>query len=84
LQGRKGNDLKNEIYIVLKISTDINMNFGLEKCARICVKRGRVQSKMHIGNKFENDIKELDPRKAYRYIGMKKILTFSIRTRKKS
>jgi len=84
LQGRKGNDLKNEIHIVLTISTDINKNFSLEKCERICVKRGRVQSKMHIGNTVENDIKELDPRKAYKYKGMKKILTFSIRTRKKS
>ena len=23
---------------------------------------------MHIGNTFENDIKELDPRKAYKYV----------------
>jgi len=54
--------LKNEIKIVQTISKDINMNFGLEKCARICLKRGRVQSKMHIGNTFETDIKELDPK----------------------
>ena len=40
------------------------------ECARICLKRGRVQSKMHIGNTFENDIKELDPRKAYNYLGI--------------
>ena len=33
------------------------MNFGLEKCARICLKRGGVQSKMHVGSTFENDIK---------------------------
>jgi len=46
------------------------MNFGLEKFARICVKRGRVQSKMHIGNIFENGIKELDPRKASKYLGI--------------
>ena len=25
---------------------------------------------MHIGNTFENDIKELDPRKAYKYLGI--------------
>jgi len=42
------NDLKNEIKIVQTISKDINMNFGLEKCARICSRRGKVQSKMHI------------------------------------
>ena len=29
-----------------------------------------VQSKMHIGSTFENDIKELDPRKAYKYLGI--------------
>jgi hypothetical protein len=44
------------------------MNFGLEKCARICLERGRVQSKMQIGSTLENDIKELDPRKAYKYL----------------
>jgi len=25
---------------------------------------------MHIGSTFENDIKELDPRKAYKYLGI--------------
>jgi len=25
---------------------------------------------MHVGNTFENDIKELDPRKAYMYLGI--------------
>ena len=52
------------------ISKDINMSFGLEKCARICLKRCSVQSKIHIGSTFENDIKELDPRKAYKYLGI--------------
>jgi hypothetical protein len=45
------------------------MNFGSEKCVRICLKRCSVQSKMHIGSTFEKDIKELDPRKAHRYLG---------------
>jgi len=54
---------------VQTISKDINMNFSLEKCARICLKRGRVQRKMHIGSTFEN-VKELDLRKAYKYVGI--------------
>ena len=70
LLGRSENDLKNEIKIVQTISKDTNMNFGLEKCARIYFKRGRVQSKMHIRSTFENDIKELDPRKANKYLGI--------------
>ena len=42
LLGRNENDLKNEIKIMQTVSKDINMNFGLEKCARICLKRGKV------------------------------------------
>jgi len=36
LLSRSEDDLENEIKIVKAISTDINMNFGLENCARIC------------------------------------------------
>ena len=70
LLGRNENDLKNEMKIVQTISKDMNMNVGLEKCARICLKRGSVQSKIPVGSTFENDIKELCPRKAYKYIGI--------------
>ena len=70
LLGRNEDDLKNEMKIVQTISKDINMKFGLEKCARICLKRGSVQSKMHVEGTFENDIKELDPRKTYKYLGI--------------
>jgi hypothetical protein len=40
-----------------------NTKFGLEKYARICLKRGKVQSKMNIGSTSENDIKKLDTKK---------------------
>jgi len=46
---------------VQTISKDMNMNFGLEKCARICLKRGSVQRKMHVGSTFDKDINEPDP-----------------------
>jgi hypothetical protein len=36
----------------------------------MCLKRGRIQSKMHMGSTLENDIAELDPRKAYKYLGV--------------
>ena len=70
LLGRNENDLKNETIIVQTISKDINMNFCLEKCARICLKISFAQSKMHVGSTFDNDIKELEPRKAYKYLGI--------------
>jgi hypothetical protein len=46
------------------------MNFGLEKCAKICLKKGRAQRKTYIQSTLEKDIKELDPRKVCKYIGI--------------
>ena len=69
--------------IVQTISKDINMNFRLEKCARICLKRGSVQSKMHVGSTFENDNKELDPRKVYKCLGIEESFDIQHRNEKK-
>ena len=48
LQGRNENNMNSEMKIVQTISKHLNINFGLEKCARICLKRGSVQSKMQV------------------------------------
>jgi hypothetical protein len=69
LLSRSEEELENEMNIVKAISKDINMNFGFEKYAKLCLKQGRVQRKTYIESTFE-DIKELDPRKAYKYLGI--------------
>ena len=51
-------------------SQSIQVRRGIFQCARICLKRGSVQSKIHVGSTFDNYIKELDPRKAYKYLGI--------------
>jgi len=58
------------------------MKFGLEKCARMCLKRGSVQSKMHVGNTFGNDIKKLDPRKAHKYVGIEESFDIQLKNEK--
>jgi hypothetical protein len=70
LLSRSDDDLENEIKIVKAITKDINMNFALQKCAKICLKKGRVQRKTYIESTFQKDIKELDPREAYKYLGI--------------
>jgi hypothetical protein len=47
LLGRSEDDLENEIKIVKTINKDVNMHFGLEKCARIRLKKCRAQSKLY-------------------------------------
>ena len=41
-----------------------------EEACKNMFKRSSVQSKMHIGSTLENDIKDLDPRKAYKDLGI--------------
>jgi hypothetical protein len=42
LIGRYEEELTNEIQIVRTLSNDIKIKFGWEKCARICLKHGKV------------------------------------------
>jgi hypothetical protein len=62
--------LEKEIKTLKAISKDIHMDFGLEKYTNICLKKGRVQRKTRIESTFEKGIKERDPRKAYKYLGI--------------
>jgi hypothetical protein len=56
------------------------MKFGLEKCARISLKNRTVYRKQHTQNTMENEIKELEPMNAYKYLGVEE----NIKMRKKS
>jgi len=55
LLGRSENEFKNEMKFVHTISEYMNMKF-CKKCPRICLKRGCVQSKLHVGSTFDNYI----------------------------
>ena len=46
------------------------MYFGLEKCSRMCLEKGRVQRKIYIGSTLEKDINELNPREVYLHLGI--------------
>jgi sortase (surface protein transpeptidase) len=47
------------------------MKFGLENSVKISLKSGKVYRKQHMGNTMENEIKELDTMKAYKYLSVK-------------
>jgi hypothetical protein len=68
LIGKK--ELRDEIRIAKTFSNDIKMKFGLEKCAKILVRKGKIQRKEHVEKKAEKEIKELETKKAYRYLGI--------------
>jgi hypothetical protein len=53
LIGRNEEELKYEFQIVRTLSNDIKMKFWWEKCARICLKHGKVYRKQHMGKNGE-------------------------------
>ena len=62
LLGRSKGNLQNEIKTVKTTSKGININSGLQKCAKTRFKKDRVQSKTYIGSTFKGN-KERDLRK---------------------
>jgi hypothetical protein len=68
LTGRSEEELTNEIQIVRTLSNDIKMKFGWEKCARICLKSGKLYRKQYIWETMKTENKELDTMKTYKYL----------------
>lgn len=69
LFGRDRNEMDRILTIVERFSSDIKMQFGLDKCARIEFRRGSL----HHSNNFtheEGKIRLLDPGENYSYLGV--------------
>jgi hypothetical protein len=64
----KNEELRDEIRIARTFINDIKMEFGRDAFVKILVKKGKVQRKERVENTAENEIKELETKKAYRYL----------------
>lgn len=53
-----------------KFSDDINMRFGVEKCAKITIKKGKLEHSENLKLDDEVTIKSLEPDRTYRYLGI--------------
>ena len=64
-------ELQKQIQTVKSFSDDdINMEFGLEKCAKITFKRGKLTHLQHLVIDTNREILELEQGKTYRYVGI--------------
>ncbi|KAF2878863.1 hypothetical protein ILUMI_27306 [Ignelater luminosus] len=68
--GKNEQELRKEMKVIQIYSTDISMEMGLEKCAKVTFKRGeRVKSEgIEVGD--SDLIKELGENETYKYLGM--------------
>jgi hypothetical protein len=61
---------KKQIQAVKTFSDDIHMEFGLEKCAKITFKRGKLTPSQNLVTNINREIKELEQGKMYKYLGI--------------
>jgi len=70
LIAKSGEELQKQIQIVKIFSDDIHMEFGLEKCAKIGFKRGKLVHSQNLVIDINREIQELEQGNTYRYLGI--------------
>ena len=63
-------ELQKQIQTVKTFSDDINMEFGLEKCAKIIFTRGKLTHFQNLVIDTNREIQELEQGKTYKYLGI--------------
>jgi len=66
-------ELQKRIQIVKTFSDDIHIEFGLEKCAKIAFKIGRLVHSQNLVIDINREIQELEQGKTYKYLGIEEI-----------
>ena len=63
-------ELRKQIQTVKTFSDDIRMDFGLEKCAKITYKKGKLILSQNLVIDINREIQELEQGKKYKYLGI--------------
>ena len=63
-------ELQKQIQTVKTFSDDVHMEFGLEKCAKITFKRGKIIQSQNLLLDVTREIQALEQGKTYRYLGI--------------
>jgi hypothetical protein len=63
----------------VRIFSDIiHIKFGLDNCAKIVLKRGKLVHWQHLILDFNSEIQDLEQGKMYTYLGLKKVRAYNI------
>ena len=63
-------ELQKGIQTLKTFSDDINMETGLEKCAKITIKRGKLTHLRNLVIDTNREIQETEQGKTYKYLGI--------------
>jgi hypothetical protein len=70
LTAKSEEELQKQVQTVKTFSDDIHMEFGLEKCAKITFKKGKLIHSQTLGIDINREIQELQQGKTYKYLGI--------------
>jgi hypothetical protein len=70
LLGKSEEELQKQIQTVTTFSDDIYMEFGLDKCAKIVFKKGKLVHSQNLAVDKYREIQELEQGKTYKYLGI--------------
>jgi hypothetical protein len=62
-------ELRKQVQTVKTFSDDIHMDFGLQKCAKITFKKGKLIQSQNLVIDINREIQELEQGKTYKYLG---------------
>jgi hypothetical protein len=62
-------EIQKQIQTVKNFSDDIHMEFGLDKCAKITFKRGKLTHSQNLVIDINRKLQELERGKTYKYLG---------------
>jgi hypothetical protein len=65
-------ELQKHIQRIKTFCDDIHMEFGLEKCAKITLKRDKQVYTQNLVTDINREIQELEPGKPYKYLGIER------------
>ena len=83
LIAKSDEELQKQIQTVKTFSDDIHMEFGLEKCAKIAFKRGKLVHWQNLVIDINREIQELEQEITYSASGLKEVKEYSINKREK-
>jgi len=72
LNAKSEEELQKQIQTVRTFSDDIHMEFGLDKCAKITFKRGKLTHSQNLVIDINREIEELEQGKTYKCLGIEK------------
>ena len=71
-------EIQKQIQTVKTFSDVIHMEFGLEKCAKIAFKRGKLVHSQNLVININREIQELEQGKSTSTLGLRKVKVYSI------